>query len=367
MMAHEYHMIAYIRESPDVLQRTLERNEKKVLDLVRQIEARDIRRVVVCGVGSSYTAALIAAPLFRYHCALESHVLTSIELGHYSDRLVDNQTLVVSVSRSGERGWVVDALAESIARGALGIAITGTAGSLMAQTATMALITAEGPEITFPKTKSVICCAGLLMRLALALADPADGLAGQRLEALKRFPEVIDRTIRSLEGPIQNLMAELLRYEPIFVGGTGSNYGAALEAGIKLQETTYVITHGDHTGELLHGSLGPFGREWMMILLTTAFDIELSRQLFDLVGKFGAMRVAIVEPALDVQDHAEHVLAIAEAVDPLMAGLVYLPPLQLMTYYAALARGMNPDAPPGMRDVLDAILPCGREEPELRE
>lgn len=366
-MASDYHMIAYIRENPDVLERTLAQNEAQVLALVQQVQARDIRRVVVCGVGSSYTAALIAAPLFRYHCALESHVLTSIELGHYMDRLVDDRTLVVSVSRSGERGWVVDALAECVERGALSVAMTGTADSLMAQTAPIALITAEGPEVTFPKTKSVISCAGLLMRLALALADPGDELARQRLEALKGFPEVIDDTIRSLEPRVRDLMADLVEYEPIFVGGTGSNYGAALEAGIKLQETTYVITHGDHTGELLHGSLGPFDKQWVMVLLVTAFDLELSRQLFDLVGKFKAMRVAIAEPSLDLEGAAEHVLPIARAVDPMMSGLAYLPPLQLMTYYAARARGMNPDAPPGMRDVLDAILPSGREEPELRE
>jgi glucosamine--fructose-6-phosphate aminotransferase (isomerizing) len=366
-MAEEFHMIAYIRETPDVLRRTLSQNEGQVAELTQQVATRGIRRVVVCGVGSSYTAALIAAPLFRYHCALESHVLTSIELGHYMDRLVDDRTLVVSVSRSGERGWVVDTLAQCIERGALGVAVTGTPDSLMAQTAPVALITAEGPEITFPKTKSVICCAGLLMRLALALADSGDSLAKSRLSALSGFPEVIDGTIRSLEEPVRRMMGELVGYEPIFVGGTGSNYGAALEAGIKLQETTYVITHGDHTGELLHGSLGPFAKKWIMVLLTTGFDFELSRQLFDLVGKFGAMRVAIVEPGLEMEGCAEHVLPIASAVDPMMAGLAYLPPLQLMTYYSARARGMNPDAPPGMRDVLDAILPAGREEPELRE
>ena len=78
--------------------------------------------------------------------------MSAPELGYYAPRLVDVQTLVVVVSRSGERGAVVNALADSLQRGAFGVAVTGVADSLLAQTAQLTLLTAEGPEITFPKT-----------------------------------------------------------------------------------------------------------------------------------------------------------------------------------------------------------------------
>lgn len=366
-MAENYHMIEYIRENPGALRRTLDGNEEAIQTLVKRVRERGIRRIVLTGVGSSYTADLMAAPVFRYHCPLETHVLTSIEVGHYADRLVDEHTLVVSVSRSGERGWVVDGLKDAVERGAFGVAVTGTPDSLMAQVGEMTLITGEGPEITFPKTKSVVCCAGLLMRLGLALADPGDSQAARRLEALHGAPELIGRCLEAVEGDIEALAPSLRDREPIIIGGTGGNHGVALEAGIKIQETTYTITHGDHTSELLHGSLGPFEKKWMMILAVTAFDLEPSRQLFDLVGKFGALRLCVIEPGLGMNGLAEHVLTLPEPVDPLLAALFFLPPLQLVTYYLAIQKGMNPDAPPGMRDVLDAILPPGREEPELRE
>jgi len=362
----EYHMLEYIRENPAALQRTLDNNEAAIQSIAERVQQGRLRRVVVLGIGSSYTASMMAAPAFRYHSAIPTHVLPATELGHYATRMVDEYTLVVAVSRSGEREWVVNALKESIERGAFGVAMTGVADSLMAQNAQLALVTGEGPEVTFPKTKSVICCAGLLMRMALALATPDDDEATERLQALRASPDAIERTIQAVEPALRALIPAIQPLEPVVVVGTGSNYGVALEATVKIQETAYVATHCDDTGDLLHGPLGPFDEKWLLIPLITAFDLQLSKQLLRLTGKFGAHRLSIVEPGLDLEGLSDSVLRVPEPVDRLLAGLFYLPPLQLLTYYWTLAKGLNPDAPSAMRDVLDAILPPGREEPELR-
>ncbi len=366
-MAAQYHMIGYIHEGADALRRTLADNEEAVLTLAARARERGIRRLVVSGLGSSYTAAVMSAPMFRYHSPLPVHVLPATDIGLYADRLVDEHSLVVVISRSGERGWVVNALKDATARGALGVAMTGVVDSLLARHGQVTLLTAEGPEITFPKTKSVIACAGLLMRLALALAAPDDAAAGPRLAALRAAPDVIRRVVESAEPQIRDLLPFIEKHHTLLVCGTGSNYGVALEAAVKVQEAAYVTTHADDTGDLLHGPLGPLSADWLLVPLITAYDLALSRELLALARTLGGHTLSIVGPGLDLAGLSDYALVLPDAVDPLMAALVYLPPIQLLAYYWTLVKGMNPDAPDFMDAMLAAILPPNREEPERRK
>jgi len=365
-MSQIYHMIGYIHEGPSALQRTLDENEAAVQSLIETVRRRKLRRVILSGVGSSYTAAVMAAPLFHNLSALPTIVLHSTDHGHYASRLIDEHALVVVVSRSGERDWVVNALRQAVERGAYGVAMTGVADSLLAQQGQLTLLTSEGPEITFPKTKSVVTCAGLLMRLALGLAEPGDREAARRLEALREMPGRMQRALEKIEPELQGLMPRLTPHSVVWVAGTGSNHGVALEAAVKLQETAYVVTLGENTGNVFHGALGPLNQDWLIVPLISAADLGLSKQLLELVRKFGAHSLCVVESGLDLGGLADHTLTLPETYDPWVGGLAYLPPMQLLTYYWTVARGLNPDSPSIMRDMLDAFLPPGREEPELR-
>ncbi|MCJ7677008.1 MAG: SIS domain-containing protein, partial [Anaerolineales bacterium] len=294
-------------------------------------------------------------------------VIPSTEFAYYGDRLLNPQTVVVIVSRSGERGWVVEAMDDAKRRGALGVAMTGVADSLLAQHAQVTLLTAEGPEITFPKTKSVLACVGLLMRLGLELADPKDGEAVQRRRTLAAAAAASDKVVGAAEDAVRTLMPKLAKHSTVFMGGTGSNYGAALEGAVKLQETAYVTTLSDHTGNIFHGALGPLNKDWLILPLVHAADTKLVLQLLRLVRKFGAHSLAVAEPGVDLQGLSDYTISLPERTDPLLAALSYLPVLQLLTYYWTVERKLNPDEPSIMRDMLDAMLPVGRQEPELRK
>ncbi len=365
-MALNYHMIGYIREGGEALQRTLDDNEEAIQSIVARVKADGIERVIIAGVGSSHTAAMMAAPIFRYHSALPVHVIAATEIGHYASRLVDRKALVVVVSRSGERSWVVDALRDAVERGAFGVAMTGVSDSLLAQNAQMVLLTGEGPEITFPKTKSVIACAGLMMRLALALTDPTDAEAAGRLAALRAMPQAITRCVKKIEPEVQALMPAIQDHEVVLIGGTGTNYGVALEAAVKIQEAAYVTCLCDDTGNMLHGPLGPISSRWLVIPLVSAYDLQLSKETLHLVGELGGHRLSVVEPGLELDGLSEYTLTLPEPVDPLLAALVFLPPMQLLTYYWTLAKGRNPDRPDVLETLLKAFLPPGREEPDTQ-
>ncbi len=365
-MPKTYHMIDYIHDDAVALQHTLEENEATIERISDRVDETRVRRMIICGTGSSYSAAVMSTPIFRYHCRIPVHVLSASDLMYYFPRLVDQHTLVVGVSRSGERGQVVNALHDSFAQGALCVGMTGVSDSLLAQSGQITLLTREGPEVTFPKTKSVTACTGLLMRLALALAEPGDEEVSARLQALRTIPGILERTTEAVEEKVRALIPEIRSQNTVLVAGTGSNYGVSLEAAMKIGETAYIPTHYDDTGNLLHSPMGVTGKEWLSILLVTHLDLELSKRALKLIGEFGSQRLSIVEPGLDLEGLSEHSLRLPERVDPFLEALVYLLPIQLITYYWAVARGLNPDAPASMHATLAAVLAPGRKEPELR-
>ena len=366
-MAETFHMIGYIREGPDALSRTLDANRAAVRALAERAKQADIQRILVTGVGSSYTAAMMALPTFRYHCPLPTYVMPASEFPYYVSRLVDKHSLVIAVSRSGERGAVVDALAAGMRREALAVGVTGSKDSLLARESQVALVTAEGAEITFPKTKSVIAGTGLLMAVGLALANQEDAEAAARLEQLEGMPGRVKRSLDATEPRIKELLPNVTKHAHAVFLGTGSNFGTAIEAAMKVQEAAYVTTRFDSTDGLLNGPVGGLDSDWLVVPMVHAYDAVLTQELLRVVRSVGAHSLCLTEPGLDLHGLEDWAIALPEAADALLGALVYLPPLQLLTYYWSLARDRNPDSPAAMRAILDAVLSPGREEPELRK
>jgi glucosamine--fructose-6-phosphate aminotransferase (isomerizing) len=359
-------MIDYIHETPDILANTFLDNEVTVKLIFEISQKKGINKVVISGLGSSYTAALIAAPIFRRFCPLPTFIIPSTEIGTIMTNLIDHQTLFISVSRSGERGWVVQAQKESIRNGAMTVALTGMPNSLLAQNAHYVLETSEGPEITFAKTKSVTTCAGVLMRLGLAFATKEDVTAERQLELLQLTPKQIGETITFVESQIKSLISKIQAYKLVMIGGSIGNHGTALEFAIKLQETANIPVIANDTGNMLHGPWGLISNDWLIVILVTKNDLELSKKTLQLAGNLNASRLVICEPGLELDNLFEYSIVMPESVDPLMAGILYLIPIQLITYYWSISKGLNPDVPEAMRIMLDAMLAPGREEPEMR-
>lgn len=364
-MAHSYQMLDYIYQSPDALTRTLQSNEAKIESIASQVRERNIQRVIISGVGSSYTAGMIAAPVFMRFCSLPTYILPSTEVAAYQPGLIDDKTLVMAVSRSGERGWVVDSFSEAVRQGAMGVAITGNANGLLAQQAPNILISGEGPEVSFPKTKSVVAHSGILARLALALADPKEPAVVATLKALNGMPGLITDTLQACEPQVQAIMPELKKYRKIMLAGTLGNFGVALEGTLKMQEASGLVVMGNETGNMLHGPWGTISPDWLVILLVTGFDQALSEINLRLAGKLGAKRLAIVEPGLDLGSLADYAITIPLKPERYLAGMAFLPPIQLLTYFWGIANGLDLDNPANASAVLEAMLPEGRQEPEM--
>jgi len=366
-MNTSYHMLSYIHESPATLEKTLQVNQKTIQEMGQRARAMKVNKVVLSGLGSSYTAAVMAAPLFQQYCPYPTAIINSEEINYYAERWIDEQSMVVVVSRSGERGAVIDTLNLANQKGALAVAVTGVADSLLAQGSKCSLITQEGPEITFPKTKSVTACAGIMMCLGLELAEAENKKTQICLKNLLALPALIEKATKAIEPQLQTLMPVVKNCKMLNVAGTCSNYGVALEAAIKVQEASFIPTRGDSTAGLLQGPVGALNPDWLVLALVMPEDLALSLELLKLVKQFNAHSIAVHPQGIELNKVCEHSVKLPESVDPFLAALVYLPAVQLLAYYWTVERGMNPDEPSSMNSILKSILPPGRQEPELRK
>jgi len=366
-MAEKFHMIDYIYEGPQALEATISHNEKNLVDFVEKCKQHPIEKIIITGLGSSFAAALMAEPLFRMACPIPVLLVNGEEAGYYKSAWIGESSLVVSISRSGERGSIVDIQKDVKEQGGLGLAVTSRADNLLSQYAGAALITQEGPEISFPKTKSVMACTGVLMRLALEFGDKKNPNVQTWLNGLRRMPEIIQRNILLLDDFIQGILPEISQHAMLNAVGTGSNYGLALDAAVKVQESSFVPTRGDSTAGLLHGPVGALNARCLVLAMVTAYDLEVSRELLEQIHTFKAYSICVQDPQIKIEAPCTYAISLSESVDVYQAALAYMPAVQLLAYHWTVARGMNPDKPASMDSLMDAFLPEGRQEAEFQD
>jgi glucosamine--fructose-6-phosphate aminotransferase (isomerizing) len=201
----------------------------------------------------------------------------------------------------------------------------------------------------------------------LALADPEDQAVKAALACLRNTPSDFQKSLEACELQVQALLPQIKAFSLMLMGGTLGNYGVALEGALKMQEASGLTVVGNETGNMLHGPWGVIGAGWLVALLVSPYDRALCEKTLGLAGKTGARRLVITEPGVDVQAYAEHVITLPVKTDVFLSGLIYLAPVQLLTYYWAVANGLDPDSPANMQAILDAMLPAGRQEPEMRK
>jgi glucosamine--fructose-6-phosphate aminotransferase (isomerizing) len=249
----------------------------------------------------------------------------------------------------------------------LGLAVTSRTDNLLCEYAGNSLITREGPEISFPKTKSVLACAGILMRLALAFGNKHSTYGQAIVKELYEMPQIIGENIKILEPFFQSLTAEYAKCSLLNVVGTGSNHGLALDAAVKVQEASFIPTRGDSTAGLLHGPVGAFNPRWLVMALITPHDLDVSAELLKQVREFRASSIAVHDPSISLQGMCDHAVALSRSVSLYLAALAFMPAVQLLAYYWTVAQGMNPDKPASMDSLMGSMLPPGRQEAEYKE
>lgn len=311
-------------------------------------EIKGIRKIHIVACGTAYHAGLVGKSVIERLTRIPVETDVASEY-RYRSPIISKDTLVVIVSQSGETADTLAASREAKRCGAKVLAITNVVGSSAAREADEVLFTWAGPEIAVASTKAYSSQLIAFYLLGLHLASTAvtqdEAVIAGAVQALHKLPEQVEQILEQSTA-IQALAEQLAVHPSLFFIGRGLDYAAAQEGSLKLKEISYIHCEAYAAGELKHGTLALIEEGVPVIALGTQTELlEKTVSNIKEVKARGAYVLGVVmegETALD--SCADHVLTIPRTLDVLAPALSAIP-LQLLAYYASLARGNDVDKP----------------------
>ncbi|MDZ4374896.1 MAG: glutamine--fructose-6-phosphate transaminase (isomerizing) [Phenylobacterium sp.] len=313
------------------------------------IDFANLQRIQIVACGTAFIAGLLGKYLIEQYADLPVDVEIASEF-RYRQPALRADSLVIAVSQSGETADTLAALRYCQARGMKSAAIVNAQESTMAREADVVWPIHCGPEIGVASTKAFTAQVCVLTALAVAAARARgriDAAEEQRMvRLLLEAPRLIAESIE-LEDAVRTVAQEVAKARDVLYLGRGPMYALALEGALKLKELSYIHAEGYAAGELKHGPIALVDEHTPIVILAP-FDsyFEKSASNMNEVMSRGGQVVFITDP--EGQRHAPEgarVVVTAPRCDPLVAPLVYSPPIQLLAYHVAVQKGADVDQP----------------------
>ena len=351
---YAHFMFKEIMEQPDAVRKTVAPRIKEgriVFDELKLDEAyiRGMKKIFIVACGSSYHVGMVGKYNLERLIRIPVDVMLASEF-RYADPLVDEGTLVIVISQSGETLDSMAALRKARDLGARILSIVNVVGSSIARESDHVLYTWAGPEIAVATTKAYSTQLVLLDMLGIWFADIcgriSSGEYSALLEELRKLPEKMEMILKSTED-IKYFASRYFNHDSVFYIGRNLDYALGLESSLKLKEISYVHSEAYASGELKHGTISLIENGTLVIALSTflpLFDKELSNIIE--VKSRGADVIALTtcDMAEELKKTVQNVLCIPRT------SLIFQPslgiiPMQLFAYYVALQRGCDIDKP----------------------
>jgi len=309
---------------------------------------REIRQIHIVACGTAYHAGLIGKNVIEQLTRIPVEVDIASEY-RYRSPIITEQTLVIVVSQSGETADTLAALREAKNNGAKVVAITNVVGSAVAREADHALFTWAGPEISVASTKAYTTqnIAFYLFALYLAqnLETKSEAYIREVVAALKALPEQVE-AILSQSQAIQAYAEEIALHNDLFFIGRGIDYAVAQEGSLKLKEISYIHSEAYAAGELKHGTIALIEDEIPVIAI--ASQESLMEKTVSNIREVKARGAKVFGISMagdqELSKYVDQHYAIPRTLAMLAPALIAIP-LQLLAYYASLARGNDVDKP----------------------
>ena len=351
----EHFMLKEIHEQPKAVRDTMSQRITKdgqsiTLDELKWTAdyLRQFNKVYIVACGTAYHAGLVG----KYYIEKLARIPVEVDVAsefRYREPIVDDKTLLIVVSQSGETIDTLAALKESKRLGAKTLALTNVVGSSIAREADQVLYTWAGPEIAVASTKAYTTQLVLFFMLALYMAEILGTVKKERVAelvtALKAVPGEISETLSDVE-PIKTFAKQYGFNEDVFYIGRGLDYDVALEGALKLKEISYIHAEAYAAGELKHGTLALIVEGVPVIALATQKSVyEKTLSNIKEVKARDAVVIGIAAEGDDeLEKYVDHVMKVPET-DELLIPILTVVPLQLLAYYAAITRGCDVDKP----------------------
>jgi glucosamine--fructose-6-phosphate aminotransferase (isomerizing) len=267
----------------------------------------------------------------------------------YRSPIIDEHTLTIVVSQSGETIDTLAALKEAKRLGSKTLAVTNVVGSSIAREADQVVYTWAGPEIAVASTKAYTTQLIVMLLLGLYMAQIRSSLPKERIaelvRGLKEIPTQISRTLEDVD-PIKTFARQYGFNEHVFFIGRSLDYDVALEGSLKLKEISYIHAEAYAAGELKHGTLALIVDSLPVIAIATQKSVyEKTLSNIKEVKARDAVVIGIASVTdTELEKYVDHVIKVPDT-DEMLIPLLAVVPLQLLAYYAAITRGCDVDKP----------------------
>ncbi|HEY6807920.1 MAG TPA: glutamine--fructose-6-phosphate transaminase (isomerizing) [Gemmatimonadales bacterium] len=306
-----------------------------------------IQRIVITACGTSWHSALIGEYMMEELARIPTEVEYASEF-RYRNPIVDEHTLVVGISQSGETADTLAALREAKRRGARTLGLVNVVGSTIAREVDGGIYLHAGPEIGVASTKAFTSqiAALALLTLKMGRLRALSILQGREVvKALARLPELVERVLaRAPE--VEQIAERLVRASNVLYLGRGYNFPVALEGALKLKEISYIHAEGYPAAEMKHGPIALID-DLMPVVFVAPKDAvyqKVASNVEEVKARGGHVLAVVTEGDTGVARLADQKIEIPETLDLLTPALSVLP-LQLLAYYIAVRRGCNVDQP----------------------
>lgn len=350
---YEHFMFKEIMEQPKAIRDTVSpriRDGKIVLDDITLTEEyiRGINKIYVVACGSAYHVGVVGKYVIEEMTRIPVEVSIASEF-RYMNPIVDEHTLTVVISQSGETADTIAAMREAKRLGSRTFAIVNVVGSAIAREADDVLYTWAGPEISVATTKAYSTQLSAMYLLSLYIAQELKIVDESKLiacsSAVDMLADNIDKIVASKE-EIQHIASLYYNAKSVFFLGRTLDYAVALEGSLKLKEISYIHSEAYAAGELKHGTIALIEEGTVVVALCSVkklFDKMLSN--IKEVKARGAVVIAIAEEGhTEIEHEADHVIYVPKCDELVMPSEVVVP-LQLFAYYVASLKGLDIDKP----------------------
>ena len=305
-----------------------------------------INKIFIIACGTAMHAGLAGKKFIENLCNIPVEVDIASEF-RYRNPIIDEKTLCIFISQSGETADTIAALKLSKSKGAKTLAVSNVIGSSITREADYTIYTHAGPEIAVASTKAYTSQVVLLGILAIYFAEILESTDSETLENLKKdifdLPKKIETALKTSD-EVKKFAKKISKEKDVFFIGRGSDYNVALEGSLKLKEISYIHSEAYASGELKHGPIALIEKGITVIsILTDKNLLEKSISNIEEVITRGAKTFIVTNQDIE-NSNFDNVVKI-EDTNPLLSPILSVIPLQLLAYYISKDKGLDVDKP----------------------
>jgi glucosamine--fructose-6-phosphate aminotransferase (isomerizing) len=350
----QHHMLKEIFEQPRALSTCMGGRIDRQNNRIRlggiDSYLRDLtrtKRLIMTACGTAFHAGLVGEFLFEQLARIPAETEYASEF-RYRNPIIEDRTVVIAISQSGETLDTLAAVEEAKERGARVLGVVNVVGSSIARATDAGIYLHAGPEIGVASTKAFTTQVAVLTMLAIELgrrrhisSDEAD----RHIDELSQIPDKISTILTQSEQIKEIAAANIEKNNWLFLG-RGFNYPVALEGALKLKEISYIHAEGLPAAEMKHGPIALIVDGMPAVFIATAgpqYD-KIMGNISEVRARGGKIIVVATEGDQNIAQHADHLITIPDAPEFLQPMLAVVP-LQLLAYHAAVLRGQDVDKP----------------------